>query len=122
MINMNLDDFFEDYGKEKTDLPCDIYEKNNKYYIEIDLPGYSKEEIKVEVIDDILAVSVFKNFHEDKKRVYLKKERVYKKMDRTFSLGKVKDSEIDAKLNDGVLTIIIPKKETISSRRIIEIK
>ena len=122
MVFMNLDDFFDDYEGVKTDLPCDIYEKNGKYYIEIDLPGYNKEEIKIEVIDDILAVSAFKNIVDDKKRTYLKKERTYKKMDRTFSLGKVKDADIDAKLDDGVLIIIIPKKEIVQTRRVIEIK
>ena len=119
---MNLDDFFGEYGNNKTNLPCDIYEKSNKYFIVIDLPGYSKDDIKIEVVDDILSISVDEKVVEDNKRTYLKKERTHNKMERSFSLGKVKDALIDAKLEMGVLTVVIPKKEKVQTRRTIEIK
>lgn len=118
---MNLDDLFDDYKFTNTELKCDIYERNNKYIIEMDLPGYKKEEIKVEVVNDILSVSVNEK-EEDNRKIYLKKERVHKKQERTFSLGKVKINEIDARLEDGVLIVVIPKKGKELTRRIIEIK
>ena len=45
-----LDDFFDDFGKVKVqDMKCDIYEENNSYVVEMDVPGFNKDEIDIDV-------------------------------------------------------------------------
>ena len=82
-----LDDLFEEEGAR---MKCDIYEKDNTYHVDMDLPGFKKEEIKVECNKGNLIVSAEKKHEEeekDEKKKYLRRERVYGKYSRSFYLG-----------------------------------
>ena len=122
-----LDDFFDDFvpmrGMPKFDMKCDIYEKGGNVHIELDAPGYNKEEIKLDVDDGVLTVSGHKSeVKEDKERNYFRKERSYGSFKRQFTIGKVDESKINASFQNGVLNVVFPKEQKKETKRLIEIK
>lgn len=118
-----LDDFFDSISATKNEMKCDIYEKKGNYHIDIDLPGYEKEEIKLDINDGILTVSASKNHEEeDSDKNYFRRERVYSSVSRSFSLADVNEELIDAEFKNGILKIVLPKKEQTETKKSIEIK
>ena len=110
---MFRDPFFE--GTESKVIKTDIKEKKDKYLIDIDLPGYEKEDIKMEISDGYLTVhaSVNKELDDEKEKgKYVRKERYVGECSRSFYVGEnVKEEEIKAKFKNGTLTIEVPKKD-----------
>ena len=110
---MFRDPFFE--GTESKVMKTDIKEKKDKYLIDIDLPGYEKENIKMEISDGYLTVhaSVNKEVDNEKEKgKYVRKERYVGECSRSFYVGEnVKEEEIKAKFKNGTLTIEVPKKD-----------
>ena len=122
-----LDDFFDDFvpmkGMQKFDMKCDIYEKGGNVHIELDAPGYKKDEIKLDVDDGVLTISGHKKEEkEDKEKNYFRKERVYGSFKRQFTIGKIDENKINAYFNDGVLKITFPKENKKETKKLIEIK
>ena len=122
-----LDDFFDDFvpmpKMPKNEMKCDIYEKGGRVHIELDVPGFNKEDVKVDLDDGILTIAATK--HEDKEekeKNYYRKERLFGSFKRQFNVGNVKENEIDAKFNNGVLKISFPKEEQKQSKKFIDIK
>lgn len=119
--------FFDDVLnnlEEKNKMNCDVYEKDDKFYIEIDMPGIKKEDITINLNKGNLNITVEKeNTEEDSNRKYLCRERkICRKYQRSFYLGDVMEENIEASFNNGILNIVIPKKQEEDSNRIIEIK
>lgn len=115
-----LDDFT--IPKKDINMKCDIYEENNNYYIEMDVPGFTKEDIFIEVDDDYLIVTASKNAVEsDDNKKYIRRERVYGKYERRIYLGKLDQDKIIAEFNNGILKITVPKKEEINNKKVIDI-
>lgn len=118
-----LDDIFDDFVSKKEDMKCDIYEKDNKYYIEMDIPGFDKKDVKIEIKNDYLIISAEKQEDvEENDKNYIRRERNYGKYERSFALGEVDSENIDAEFKDGMLKIVIPKKEETNNQKFIEIK
>lgn len=122
-----LDDIFDDFITTKKDqtMKCDIYEKDGSYHIEMDIPGFDKKDISLEVKDGYLTVKAEKseeNNEEDDKKNYIRRERSYGKYERSFYLGDLDQDKIDAEFSNGMLKVIVPKKEVIDNKKIIEIK
>ncbi len=118
-----LDDIFDDFVSKKEDMKCDIYEKDNKYYIEMDIPGFDKKDVKIEIKNDYLIISAEKQEDvEENDKNYIRRERNYGKYERSFALGEVDSENIDAEFKDGMLKIVIPKKEETDNQKFIEIK
>ena len=106
-------------------MKCDIYEKEGNYHIEMDLPGYKKEDISVEAKDGYLTIRAEKKNEvneEDEERNYIRRERSYGSYERTFTLGDLDQNNIDASFTDGTLKIVVPKKEDAENKTYIEIK
>ena len=112
MINMDLmprkiylDDLFDDFltTRKEQHMKCDIYEKGGDYHIEMDIPGFNKNE-------------------EDKEKNYIRRERSYGKYQRSFYLGDLDENHINASFENGMLKIVAPKKEEANSKKVIEIK
>ena len=103
------------YGKNaKNLLKTDIREKEDGYELAIDLPGFKKDEISVEIEDGYMTVSASKGLdkdEEDKKGRLLRQERYAGVCSRSFYVGNVKPEEVKAKYEYGVLSISVPKKE-----------
>ena len=104
--------FFSE-GESKL-MKTDINEKKDKYVIDIDLPGYEKDEIKIQIQDGYLTVHAKMDREEDNKErgKYVRKERYMGECSRSFYVGdNIKEDDIKAKFKNGTLTLEIPKKE-----------
>ena len=104
------------YGKNASRvMKTDIKENEGSYELDIDLPGFKKDEITVELKDGYLTVSAAKGLdkdEEDKKGKYIRKERYAGALSRTFYLGEeIREEEIKAKFENGILSVSIPKEE-----------
>lgn len=90
----------------------DIHDNGNDYSIQVDLPGVKKEDVNVQVHDGVLTIEAsHSESNEEKKdgKVVLKERRTGKFM-RSFSLGsEIHEEDINAKFNDGVLSVTVPK-------------
>jgi len=88
-----------------------VYEKENEYTIELSAPGLKKEDIKIELNDDILKISsVVEDKKEDKFDGYYRKEFRKSSFERNFTIPKdVVKNEISATMNDGILVLTAPK-------------
>ncbi len=115
--------FFSDMGFGAGEFKTDIKDKGDKFILEAELPGFEKEDIKVDIHDHDLTISAErKNESEDKDKDgnYIRRERTYGCFQRSFHIPNVKTEEIDGSYKHGVLKLTLPKKETAqpSSRRI----
>ena len=104
------------YGKNVSRLmKTDVRETEKTYELDIDLPGFKKDEIQIELKDGYLTVSAEKGLdkdEEDKKGKYIRKERYAGALSRTFYLGEeIREEEIKAKFENGILSVSIPKEE-----------
>lgn len=118
----DLDNFFLTTPK-RNDMKCDIYEENNEYHIDIDVPGFDKKDINIEVKDGYLTVSAKKE-HEDKekKKNYIRRERSYGKYQRSFYIGEVDSENVKAEFKHGMLKIVVPKQKEVETKKRIEIE
>ena len=124
-----FDDLFEDfpfrslenvdrklYGKHAgREMLTDVKEHENNYEVEIDLPGFKKEEITIELNEGYLTITASKGLDEDEKSKQgkiVRQERYAGVMQRSYYVGEQLTTEdIKAKYEDGVLKLEIPKKE-----------
>jgi HSP20 family protein len=99
-------------------------EDDKAYYLDIDLPGVKKEDITIDVDDGVLSIYGERNFKDEvKEEDYYKVETYFGKFQRVFNLPENVDSEnIEAKSENGVLEIVIAKKENDKTKKKIEIK
>ena len=110
--DMFRDPFFDE--RESRVMKTDIKEKKDKYVIDIDLPGYQKENIKIEVEDGYLTVHASTNTNKEEKEEgkFVRKERYVGSCSRSFYVGEeVNDEDIKAIFKNGTLKLEIPKKE-----------
>ncbi len=118
-----LDDFFDDLEPVRNNMKCDIYEKDDKYFIEMDIPGFDKKDININLDNGYLIVSAsHEESIDDEGKNYIRKERSSYKNSREFYLGDVDEQNIEAEFNNGILKIVVPKKEEIDTKKKIEIK
>ncbi len=103
------------------EMSCDIYEQDNKYHLEMDIPGFSKEEIKIECHKGTITVSAEKNYENeesDDNKKYIRRERKYGKYKRSFYLGDIDEDNIKAEFKNGTLIITAPLKEETLKKEI----
>ena len=103
------------FGKNADRLmKTDIREKEDGYEMAVDLPGFNKDEIKVEIKDGYMTVSANKDLDKDeadKKGRVIRRERYVGTCSRTFYVGDIKPEDVKAKYESGVLNIVLPKEE-----------
>ena len=104
------------YGKHAQNMmKTDIRETDNSYELDVDLPGFKKDEINVQLKDGYLTLTAAKGLDkdsQDKKGNYIRKERYAGTMSRSFYVGEaVNEEDVHAKYEDGILKISVPKKE-----------
>ena len=123
-----FDDFFDDnfgmypmwngrnplYGKHAKNLmKTDVRETEDTYEVDVDLPGFKKDELSVELKDGYLTISAAKGLdkdEQDKKGKYIRQERYAGACSRSFYVGDVKPEEVSAKYEDGILKLTMPKR------------
>ena len=123
-----LDDFFSDGFMPGRNLlrdtfKIDIQENENEYIVEAEVPGINKDEIDLNIDGDDLSISVnrIEEVNNDGKN-YIHRERRASSMSRRVRLADAKLDEIKAKLEDGVLSVTIPKNIKTSISRKIDIE
>ena len=104
------------YGKHAGHvMKTDVKETETGYEVDIDLPGFKKDEIQMELKDGVLTVSAAKGLdkdEEDKKGNYIRKERYAGSMSRSFYVGKhVTVEDVHPKYENGILSFSVPKEE-----------
>ena len=104
------------YGKHAPHvMKTDVKEHDDKFEVDIDLPGFKKDEIQLELQNGYLSISAAKGVdkeEKDKKGKLIRQERYSGSMQRSFYVGKgVTEEDIKAKFEDGVLKLDIPKKD-----------
>lgn len=96
-------------------MRTDIQEKDGNYLLEIELPGFAKEDVQAELVNGTLTIIANRSEHlekEDTKIHFIRKERILTGCRRSFFVGsKVKQEDITAAFKDGVLNIIIANPE-----------
>lgn len=127
-----FDNFFRDdefLDKRQPNLmKTDIKENDSNYIIEMDLPGFDKENIDLMLNDGYLEISakMIKEENEDESEKYIRRERYYGECSRSFYVGEdILEEDIDAEFKNGILKVTIPKKEEtkkLSESKRIEIK
>lgn len=119
-----LDDLFDNFlSSEDSKMKCDIYESEGKYHIEMDIPGFRKDEIKIECNKGNIVITAEKSDEQkDEDKKYLRRERVYGKYQRSFYLGDIVEDEIEASFDNGILHIVVPKLEEKETKKYIEVK
>ena len=129
MFHENLfDDFFDDtfamaplwggrnplYGKHAKNLmKTDVRETDDTYELDVDLPGFQKDEIQIDLEDGYLTIRAAKGLDKDqtdKKGRYIRQERYAGACSRSFYVGDVKPEDVSAKYEDGILRISMPKQ------------
>ena len=117
-----FNNFLDSMDNDKK-MQCDIYEKDNNINIEMDIPGFNKEDINIEINKGNLVVTAEKNEDENEDKKYLRRERkYYGKYQRSFYLGEIDEENIEASFENGILKISIPKKTEEETKKLIEIK
>lgn len=123
-----FDDFFNSdgfFGRSNNmgQFRIDLKDEGENYIVEAELPGFKKEEISIDYEEGRLMISA--NHDEeskDEKENYLHRERKTCSMRRSIFLKDIMPEDIEAKLEDGILEIHIPKMTKPSNRKTIEIK
>ena len=104
------------YGKtEKNIMKTDVKETDNAYELDIDLPGFKKEEVTAKLENGYLTISATKganNDEQNKEGKYIRRERYTGTMSRSFYVGEdVQQEDIHAKFEDGILKLTVPKED-----------
>ena len=110
------DDFFRNFfwGRDAWSdaFRVDVRDKGDHFLIEAELPGVSREQVHVDVEDDVLTISCdMGSCERDEKESYLYSERRCGHLQRSFTLSQVKEDEISAEYKDGVLKLTLPKEQ-----------
>ena len=128
---------FDDFEKEffgnrmmpmhrpEQEFRTDIQESDTEYVLEADLPGFKKEDISIDISEDLLTISAK---HEEKKEEknedgkFIRKERYSGMYSRSFGIAGIDSDNISAEYNDGVLKVTMPKLTQSQEKRRLEIK
>ena len=104
------------FGKRGANMmKTDVRETENSYELDIDLPGFKKDEINVQLDNGYLNISAAKGLDKDEEKKnskYIRRERYAGAMSRSFYVGdNLTQQDIQAKFEDGILKLTVPKKE-----------
>ncbi|MCM1086605.1 MAG: Hsp20/alpha crystallin family protein [Muribaculaceae bacterium] len=126
-----MDDAFRDFwgnnelGRHDA-FKTDVIDQGNSYLLQAELPGFRKEDINIDLKNDLLTISASHNEEkdEDTNNKYIRRERYYSSYSRSFRVNNIEAGDIDASYNNGILEVTFPKKdaETKEAVQRIEIK
>lgn len=123
-----FDEFFDDFARPAKSvvrynypanavMRTDVKEDENGYHLDIELPGYKKDDIKAELKEGYMTITATKAENKDeaeKKGNYIRRERYQGTSSRSFYVGEeVKEEDIKAKFEDGILKVFVPKIEAV---------
>ena len=104
------------YGKHAKNLmKTDVKDLENAYEVAVDLPGFKKEEIHLDLRDGYLTIRAEKSLdreNRDEDGHYLRRERYVGSCSRSFYVGEMKPEDVKAHFEDGILKLTVPKADT----------
>ena len=117
------------YGhRSKNLMKTDVQETENGYVLEMDLPGFSKDEVKASLKDGYLTIKAEKGLDKDEKdektAKYIRRERYAGSCERSFYVGDINEADINGEFKHGILKLTIPKeqpKKEIDTTKYIEL-
>ncbi len=131
-INNSIQKYFDDFTSMESSFNTDTFtpkfdisEKGNQFIIETEVPGVKKENLKITLQDNILTIQgEKKNVSNESERKYFLTERTYGSFKKSFTLPEeVNSDKVNAKFNDGVLSVTLDKVEEVSPvEKVIEVK
>ena len=118
--------FFSDFfgtNNAPMELRTDITDKGDAFVLEADLPGFKKDDIKIDLENDRLTIKAERHSeHEAAKNGYVRRERSFGSFERSFDVSGIDTASIKANYTDGVLTLTLPKRpELVPDNRSIAI-
>lgn len=120
-------DPFFNYDDNKI-MKTDIKEHKDSYSIIVDLPGYEKDNIKIDINDGYLTIDAIESSNEEEKEKgkFVRKERYYGECKRSFYVGdEIEAEDVKASFKNGTLKLVVPKKEPkkeIENKKYIQIE
>lgn len=127
-LNNMLEDFFSEDGLFsrnflRDSFKVDVCDNEKEYVVQAEIPGANKEDVEVEMEKGRLTIAVKKEENKaEETKNYIHKERRTASMSRSIYLADAQDSEITAKLENGILEVIVPKVEKTNAVKKIEIQ
>ncbi|APR62139.1 MULTISPECIES: Hsp20/alpha crystallin family protein [Staphylococcus] len=129
-FDMTPSELFRDFGRQffsnfpdEQSIKTDISEKDDRYELKAELPGFSKDQIDISYENGMLIISAENNQvneEKDNEGKVIQKERSYSNVKRMYSLNNIDEDNIGAKFEDGILSVDLPKTEN-SQRKVIDI-
>ena len=129
-FDMTPSELFRDFGRQffsnfpdEQSIKTDISEKDDRYELKAVLPGFSKDQIDISYENGMLIISAENNQvneEKDDEGKVIQKERSYSNVKRMYSLNNIDEDNIEAKFEDGILSVDLPKTEN-SQRKVIDI-
>ena len=118
------------YGhRSKNLMKTDVQENDDSYLMEMDLPGFSKDEVKVSLKDGYLTIKAEKGLDEEQKdeksAKYIRRERYSGACERSFYVGNINEADIKGEFKHSILKLTVPKeqpKKEIDTTKYIEIE
>ena len=130
-FDMTPSELFRDFGRQffsnfpdEQSIKTDISEKDDRYELKAELPGFSKDQIDISYENGMLIISAENNQvneEKDDEGKVIQKERSYSNVKRMYSLNNIDEDNIEAKFEDGILSVYLPKIEK-NQRKVIDIK
>ena len=116
--------FFGNSTSTASSFRTDIRDEGDKFVLEAELPGFKKEDIKLDLKDGVLTISAqHSSENEEKKDSYVRRERRYGSFSRSFDVSGIQEDHISAAYNNGVLELTLPKAQpVVPAARQIEIQ
>ena len=115
---LNIFDDFNDFfsGMLEKDMKTNVLENEDSYVLTSEVPGVSKNQININVEDNTLTIKVNKQENKEEKKNYIVKERVEREVSRSFYLENMNEDEIEAKMDNGILTIKVMKLKEVKPK------
>ena len=107
-------------GSSTGDMDVDLVEYDDEFVATVDLPGFEREDVDVQVTDQLLQIDAehAESTDEEADR-YIRRERIHRSMQRSVQLPEEVDTDgVSARMNNGVLTVTLPKVDAEDTRRI----
>ena len=106
--------FFGSSNNTASSFRTDIRDEGDKFVLEAELPGFKKEDIKLDLKDGILTISAqHSQESEEKQNSYIRRERRYGSFSRSFDVSGIQEDHITAAYNNGVLELTLPKAQPV---------
>ncbi len=124
-MNRMFDQSISSYGREPVSArtwapPVDITETEDAITLHVEVPGINPEDINIQVEGGTITIKGERKFEKEEKGTqFVRTERTYGLFQRSFTLGlPIKQQEVEATYNDGVLTVMLPKAEEVKPKQV----